>query len=260
MLFLPNITGIKFLAGFSLSKSNVLVDQTPIITSSGVGEIASNISDPDHSLNYTCGTGTSDFQVSYGSQTNISYVAISGHTAARPANATIELYDAGVLLDSVILKRNNNVMFTFVSRTFTNLIVRFVTTPNTYQMTVSFIAAGQHIIIAKGEQAGFMRNYLIRNTVKKTTTNLASSPVSTLTKNKPLPGMLSLPNEELSFLQEEWQEFLDFAEEQPFFIKEDQLTPESTYMCFDHSTSVKAHPTAPMLSVMQLKYQCFTGT
>ena len=259
MLFLPNITGVKFLAGFSLSKSNVLVGQTPTITSAGVGEIASNISDPDHSLNYTCGTAAEAFTVSYGSQTNISYVAISGHTAARPANAVIELYDNNTLIDSVTLKRNNNVMFTFTSRSFTDLEIRFLTSPNTYQMTVSFIAAGQHIIIAKGEQAGYNRQWLNRHTTQKTTTNMVVAPVSTITKSKALKGMLSLPNEELEFVRDEWQEFIDFSEQQPFFIKEDQLTPESSYICYDPTSTIKAHPTAPLLGVLQLKYTCFNG-
>jgi len=135
----------------SISTSNVLEDQTPTIVDPGTNEVAANISDPDHSLNYTCGTSTGDFEVNYGAQTNISYVAISGHTAATPASAVIELYDDAVLIDSVTITRNNNIMFTFPSMSFTALRVKFVTVPNNFQMTVSFIAAGQHLSLETGE-------------------------------------------------------------------------------------------------------------
>jgi hypothetical protein len=79
--------------GLSISTSNVLIGVTPTITSAGTGELAANISDPDHSLNYTSGTDAQDFTVSYGAQTSISYVAISGHNATAQQQAAIELYN-----------------------------------------------------------------------------------------------------------------------------------------------------------------------
>ena len=126
MTFIANVTSQVLADGISISTSNVLTDQTPVITDAGIGETPSNISDWDHSLNYTCGTNVANFAVSYGAQTNISYVAISGHTAATPAQATIELYNGATLIDSAVIKRNHNIMFTFPSQAFQDLIVKFV--------------------------------------------------------------------------------------------------------------------------------------
>jgi hypothetical protein len=171
-------------AGLSISTTNVLIDQVPTVTDAGIGEVNSNISDPDHSLNYTCGTNVGDFSVSYGAQTNISYVAISGHTAATPTQATVKLYNGATLIDSVVIQRNNNIMFTFPAQTFQDLIVTFITVPNNFQMTVSYIAAGEHITILTGEQSGYSRNWLNRHITQRTTTNLQVSPVSSLTQKK----------------------------------------------------------------------------
>ena len=118
------------MAELAISTSNVLIDVVPtVIADPGTGEVPANISDPDHSLNYTSGTSTGDFAVSYGAQTDISYLAISGHTAATPVSiqqARISLYDGVTLIDSVLLDRNNNVMFTFALMDFTDLTVRFL--------------------------------------------------------------------------------------------------------------------------------------
>lgn len=243
----------------SISTTNVLINQTPTIVDPGTDEVAANISDPDHSLNYTCGTLTGDFEVNYGAQTNISYVAISGHTAATPAAATIELYDGAVLIDSVSLVRNNNIMFTFPSMSFTTLKVRFVTLPNNFQATVSFIAAGQHLELATGEQAGYKRNWLNRHQVQRSTTNLQVGPVSSLTQKKSLKGTLSLPNEVIAFVEDDWQTFIDFAFDEPFFIKEVESKPESSYICFDPMFDTNAHSQTRALDMVKLKFTVFNG-
>lgn len=245
--------------GLSISTSNVLIDQVPTILSPGTNEVAANISDPDHSLNYTSGTGTQYFEVSYGAQTNISYVAISGHTAATPQQATIELYNDVTLIDSVVLSRNNNVMFTFPSQAFQDLRVKFITAPSTYQMTVSYIAAGQHLTISTGEQSGYKRSWLNRHLVQSTTTNLQVSPVAAIQKNKSLKATLSLPNQGFQFAENAWQTFIDFAFEQPFFVKEFSSKPQSSYICFDPSFDTMAHSQTRKLDSIRLKFNVFNG-
>jgi hypothetical protein len=252
------------MAELAISTSNVLLGLTPIVLDSGVGEIASNISDPDHSLNYTCGTATGIFLVDFGAQNNISYVAISGHTAATPANATVELWDnynnAGeVKIDSVLLTRNNNVMFTFPSMNFTKLNVRFITAPSNFQMTVSFIAAGQYLAIETGQQAGYARNWLNRHVTQRSNSTLEVGPISSTQRAKALKGMLSLPNELAIFTEGTWQDFIDFSFEQPFFIKEFQDKPESSYICYDPMPGVKSHPQTPTLDVITLKFTVYNG-
>lgn len=247
------------ISGLSISTTNVLIGLVPKITDEGVEEFAANISDPDHSLNYTCGADVANFSISYGSKTNISYVAISGHTAATPTQATVQLYNDTTLIDSVVLQRNNNIMFTFPAQTFQDLIIKFVTVPNNYQMTVSYIAAGEYITITTGEQSGYARNWLNRHTTQRTTTNLQVAPVSSLTQKKSLKGTLTLPNEVVSFAEGAWQTFIDFAFEQPFFIKEVKSKPESTYICFDPTFATNAHSKTRALDVLKLKFTAFNG-
>ena len=245
--------------GLSISTSNVLINQIPVITDPGANEVASNLSDPDHSLTYTCGTASDVFSVSYGAQLNISYVAISGHTSATLDQSVIQLFNGAVLVDSVVLTRNNNVMFTFPLQNFQNLTVKFITIPNTYQVTVSFIAAGTHLIIATGEQAGYKRNWLNRHQVQRTTTNLQVGPVSSLTQKKSLKGVLSLPNETIAIAENSWQTFIDFAFEEPFFIKEVSDKPQSSYICFDPMFDTNAHSQTRALDILKLKFTVFNG-
>ena len=247
------------MAELAMSTSNVLIGVVPTLTDAGTGEVAANISDPDHSLNYTCGTAIGDFQASYGAQSNISYVAISGHTAATPATATIELYDNVTLIDTVTITRNNNIMFTFPEMNFTDLIVKFITVPNNYQMTVSFIAAGQYLAIETGQQAGYARNWLNRHVTQRSNSTLEVGPISSTQRAKALKGALSLPNELAIFTEGTWQEFIDFSFEQPFFIKEFQDKPESSYICYDPIPGVKSHPQTPTLDVITLKFTVYNG-
>ena len=258
-MFITNVSEQILANGLSISKSNVLIDQVPTITDAGIGETPANISSPDHSLNYTCGSSTVNFEVSYGAQTNISYVGISGHTATTPNQATIELWNGATKIDQVILKRNNNIMFTFASQAFSNLIVKFITVPVTYQMTVSYICAGQHLTILTGEQAGYKRAWLNRHTISKTTTNLQVAPVSTLQKTKALKGSLSFPNELATFAENDWQDFIDFSFEQPFFIKEQQNKPESSYICYDPMHDIVSHGQTRTLDVIKLKFTAYNG-
>ena len=245
--------------GLSISTTNVLIGKVPTITDPGTGEVAANISDPDHSLNYTCGTNVADFVVSYGAQTNIAYVAISGHTAATPTQATIELYNGATLIDSVILQRNNNVMFTFPSMTFQDMKIKFVTVPNNYQMTVSYIAAGQYLTILKGEQSGYSRQWLNRSTVQRTASTLQVGPISSTQKSKALKGSLMLPNELSTFAEQAWQTFIDFSFGQPFFMKEVKSKPESSYLCYNPDHGVKAHSETRALDAISLKFDCYNG-
>ena len=259
MTFISNVASQVLSDGISISTSNVLTDQTPVITDAGIGETPSNISDWDHSLNYTCGSSIADFTVSYGAQTNISYVGISGHTAATLAQATIELYNDTTLIGRAVISRNHNIMFTFPSQAFQDLIVKFITVPNSYQTTVSFIAAGQHLTIETGEQAGYKRAWLNRHTTQRTTTNLVVGPVAGTRKAVSLPGSLSFPNEAAAFAEGAWQTFIDFSFDQPFFIKEQQDKPESTYICSNPKHGINAHAQTRQLDVLTLKFTAYNG-
>ena len=250
--------------GLSISYTNVLIDQVPTITNSGTGETPANLSDPDHSLNYTCGTNVSDFSISYGAQSNISYVAVSGHNGADGGNIMVAIFDGLDFIQLILpVVRNNNLMFSFVEQDFTDLIIKFLPLPSgpplTKEITVSFIAAGQHFDIETGEQAGYKRLWLMRQLQQRTTTNMQAAPVSSLQKPKALKGSLTLPNTDLSFTMDEWQDFIDFTFEQPFFIKERVNDPSSTYICFDAKHDIAAHPQTRKLNAVKLSFNAFNG-
>jgi hypothetical protein len=245
--------------GISISTSNLLTSLTPTITSAGAGEVAANISSPDHSLNYTSSAAAVYFSVAYGATQSISYVGVSGHTGANNLGVTIELYDDTTLIDSVTMTRNHNAMFTFADQTFTNLIVKFVTANTTDQVTLSFIAAGEHIRIVEGEQAGYTRNWLLRSTTDRVTTNLLTAPVSSTQQKSSLKGVLSIPNLTAVFTESSWQNFIDFSYKQPFFIKEVSSKPQSTYICFNPSHSVKAHPQTRLLNSVTAAFTAYNG-
>ena len=95
--------------------------------------------------------------------------------------------------------------------------------------------------------------------MQRTTTNLQVGPVSSLTQKKVLKGTLSLPNEVIAFAEGDWQDFIDFAFEQPFFIKEDENKPQSSYICFDPSFDTNAHSQTRSLDVLKLKFTAFNG-
>ena len=254
------------MSGLSITTTNAILGITPsILNSAGIGEVGANISDPDHSLNYTSGTSSDDFIISYPAVLGISYAAISGHTAATPAGATVELWSGaplggGTKIDEVAITRNNNIMFTFPEQDFTSgLVIIFKTLPTTYQMTVSYIAAGKHLTIETGEQSGYRRNWLNRHVTQRTTTNLQVGPVSSLTQKKSLSGTLTLPNEVAAFAEGAWQTFIDFAFDQPFFIKEISSKPESSYICFDPTFNTNSHSQTTSLDVLKLKFTVFNG-
>lgn len=247
------------MSNLSISISNALTLLTPVITDTAPGETASNISSPDHSLTYTSGSSANDFTIDYGAVNSISYVGISGHTAATTSAATVQLFDGAALIDSVVITRNHNIMFTFDERNFTALKVVFITAPNTAVMTVSFIAAGDYISIVGGEQAGYKRNWLNRMSVQRTSGNLQSAPVAITRRSKPLKGNLTLPNELASFTVDAWQDLLDFTEVQPFFIREEDDKPESTYLCYNAISSIASHGQTRTLNAVSLKFDLFNG-
>lgn len=246
-------------SGMAISLTNSLTGKSPTITDGAIGAVPSDVTNPDHSLTVSSGFSVTDFSLSFGPVSNLTYVAISGHDAATPTQATIEIYDGITLIDSVVLQRNNNVMFTFSLRSFADLIVKFVTVPNTFVTTVSYIAAGRHMLIIGGERAGYKRNWLKRHLRQKTTTGIQSSPVATTKRRRPLKTSLSLPNEVVNFSRGTWQDFLDFAESQPFFIREVDALPESTYICYDQVEDVVAHSQTRSLDVLRLTFNAYNG-
>lgn len=244
-------------AGLSISLTNPIIDTTPTITNGGAVEVASHLTDPDHSSTFTSSGGT--LSVSFGARANISYVAVSGHTSTNAGSAVVQVYNGATLIDAVALTRNNNVMFTFAEMNFTDLIVKFVPSQVNALITVSYIAAGKYMTIAKGEQAGYSRLWLNRSLTQSTSSNFQSAPTAQIQKRNALKGTLSLPNELSSFAEATWQTFADFSLSQPFFIKEAASKPQSSYICYNPVSGVKAHPLNRALDAITLKFNAYNG-
>ena len=243
-----------------VTTSNKILNVVPTIqVDAGVGQTPANISDPDHSLTYTSGTSTSDFRISFGAQTNISYVAISGHNAAISSDATINIKDSGTLIDTVTISRNHNLFFSFDLMDFADLRIEFVVSPNNQLTTVSYIAAGTYLTVPRGEQAGYSRQWLKRHVTSKTSTNLTVGPTSVTQKRKALKGNLSIPNQTVDFIETSWQDFMDFSYGQPFFIKEDDIKAESSYICYNPDYDIKAHGETRTLVNASMRFNAFNG-
>jgi hypothetical protein len=245
--------------GYSLSMTNVLRGLAPVITNPGVDQDPLNITNPDHSLVYTCGTDAADFEISFGAQTGISYVGLSGHNAATLAGANIEIFNGVTQIHIAQITRNHNLMFSFDPVDFTDLIIKITTVPSTYQTTISYIAAGERLLFTTGEQAGYMRNWLLRPYTQSTTTNLQTAPIGMTQRNKALNGNISFPNSAITTSRDYWQTFEDFSYSEPFFINEVTSLPESSYLAFNPKHSINAHPETRALDVIKMKFNCFNG-
>ena len=243
-----------------VTTSNQLLGVTPtILADAGAGQVPANITDPDHSLTYTSGTGSSNFKIAFGAQNNISYFAISGHNAAALGATSIFILDSSVQVAAVGISRNHNLLFTFDMRNFTNLEVQFNVNPNNQPTTVSYIAAGTYLVVPRGEQAGYSRQWLKRHLVAQTSTNLLSAPTGFTQKRVALSGNLSIPNQTIDFIETNWQTFVDFSFTQPFFMREDDAKTESTYICYNPKHDVKAHADTRGLVNASMQFNSYNG-
>lgn len=251
--------------GIKITTDNFLSEfQAPIIRqSANPNGDPQNIVSPDHSLTYTSvPDGSGIFELEFGTVEDIEYVAISGHTVVARANLSgvIEIYSSNTLLDSVRLSRNNNVMFTFDEpREIGNLRVFFRASSRLSEVTVSYVAAGRLIDIEEGEQAGYKRNWLKRSIKQRTTSNRTSAPVSAIQKTEPLTATLNIPNIDAHLSQNEYQDFIDYTFDQPFFIKEVDELPESCYICYDPEHDIVAHRATPLLNRASIKFKAYNG-
>ena len=243
-----------------VTTSNAVLNVVPTIQiDAGTAQVPANISDPDHSLTYTSGTATSAFRVSFGAQTDISYVALSGHNAALTSSTTISINDGATLIESATISRNHNLVITFPLRDFTDLRIVFAVTPNNQPTTISYIAAGTYLEVPRGEQAGYSRQWLKRQITSKTSTNLLAAPTGITQKRMALGGNLVIPNQTADFIETSWQDFIDFSFTQPFFITEDVSKPESSYICYNPQHDVKANAQTRTLVDASLKFSAYNG-
>ena len=243
----------------SISTSSLL--RTPSdVSNPGVNESITYISNPDHSLTFTTGNGacTFTYDADDGDTDLISYVGISGHNIGEGGVVTV--YHGGTLVGThTVGKRNNVIMITFTPQVFTSIAITVTPVSAGTPTTFSYIDGGSYLSIETGEQAGYKRNWLNRGLTQKTTSNTQGAPASSLLKRIPLTGTLSLPNELSGFSRDEWQDFIDYAYEYPFFVKEVESNAASSYVCFDPKFSTESHAQTLALDSLSVTFKAYNG-
>ena len=74
-----------------------------------------------------------------------------------------------------------------------------------------------------------------------------------------MKGSLKLPNELATFAEGSWQDFIDFSYDEPFFLKEVESKPESTYICYDPKFDDATHSSTTTLNALTLSFTLFNG-
>ena len=245
-----------------LTKSNVLLGRTPTVVAGASTDDPENIVNPDFSSNYT-GINKNVLTIDFGATAEINYVSLAGILLAGngSGSSVITIQNGNAFVASATVSRNNCYLVSFESQTFSNLRVKLTNGTNDLEPTISFAAAGVAFTVPNGgETVGYGRHWLNRPIKTKTTTNNLAAPVAILRKPVALKGALNLPNMTAAFSQGEYQDFLDFAVVDLFFINEDPLLPESTYCCFEITpTPPKAHAQTRSLNNLSFSFKVFSG-
>lgn len=251
-----------------LTTSNVLANIVPTITT-GIQDTATdlgeNLINEDFSLFYKS-KHQNALYVSFNEPVVASYVAVAGLNIEGNKDFTSEVrvYDGATLIKRVWVSNNQPVVIVLdAPRAFTNLKV-YIYNASPVNPIVKYIAAGDYLTVPNGgEQSGYSRNYLERNFKNKTTVNGLSEPISLLRKRVQAKGKLSIPNVTTFFCENEWQTFMDFAQENLFFILEKPAVDDrasAAYVGYDvTSNAVKAHAQTRSLNNISFSFKVHNG-
>ena len=234
-----------------LSTSNILLGVTPTVgTGENVNNDPASVTDPDFSTSYT-GADNNKITFFFESTGIINYVAVAGLNIEGNKDYTsyVRVTDGSSIITTNYVIRNNCVMLTFAARAFTSLRVVIYNAVGNTLPEVRFIAAGTYLQLPLGgENAGYNREFLNRNIKTKSTLSNLAAPTSVLTKRVAPRASLKIPNMTKAFSEVQWQTFLDFSEDNYFFIVEQDTDEEitqnsSAYLCFEVTNSkTTAHP------------------
>tara|TARA_R110000744_G_scaffold121562_1_gene226290 strand:- start:5888 stop:6658 length:771 start_codon:yes stop_codon:yes gene_type:complete len=253
-----------------LTTSNLFLGVTPTVTTGASTDAAANITDPDFSTSYTS-VNNSDLSITFGAVSTINYVALAGLNikGAGDYTSSVRLFDGATLITYNEVIRNNCVMLCFAARSFSSLKISLLSSTNTELIAVRFIAAGSYVELPLGgENAGYNRQWLNRNTKTKSTLSNLAAPTAVLIKNTSPTQTLTLPNMTKDFSEVTWQTFLDFTVSNFFFISEEDFNPSigaatrnsSVYLCFDVTSSkASAHQSTRLMNNLAIKYRVFNG-
>jgi len=251
-----------------VTTSNILLGQTPTVSNGANPTFdPASVTDPDFSTAYTA-SQNDRLTFDFGATQSISYVAFAGINIAGNKDFTsrCRVRDGDTIIATTFIQRNNCVVVSFAERTFSNLRVGLRNGAEDLPPSVSFIAAGAYFTVPNsGEVSGYNRQFLNRNRKTKSSLNDLAAPTSYLTKKVVAKGVLNLPNMTREFSENEWQTFLDFSDENYFFIREqdpvgDTTQNNSAYLCFEPSgIKVTAHAQTRELNNVSIAFKVFNG-
>jgi len=252
-----------------ITKSNVLLGLTPTISVGASANDEKNLTDPDFSTSYIS-SNQSQLVANFGAIGNISYVAVAGiNVAATNNQGGITVLDGSTVIKTNFIVRNNCVVITFDTRTFTELNIKLFNQNASSNPQCHFMAAGLHFEAPNsGENSGYNRQFLNRNFKNKTATNESAAPTAVLRNKVSAKGTLKLPNVTKAFSENEWQDFLDFAFYNYFFIRENDgdilsettVVNQSAYLCYEISkNTVTAHSSTRALNDINVNFKVFNG-
>jgi len=236
-----------------ITKSNVLDGITPTITTGISTDLPQDITDPDFSVFYR-GSDPSRLTMEFGPTASITYVAVAGINNKGNSDNTswVAVKDGDIEILRIFINRDQVVVLNFAARVFVNLKVVLFNGGATTNPIIKYVSAGNVLTVPNGgEQSGYNRNFLERNFRNRTTLNKQSEPVALVRNRVQAKGKLNIPNASLTFSEGEWQDFLDFAEENLFFILERPVFFDvvliknfapAAYLCYEVGVnSAKAH-------------------
>lgn len=244
-----------------ITTSNILNGASPTVSEgSNPNGTPEDVVNEDFSLNYT-GTSKSVLTFDFGATQEINYVAVAGITNATSGSGLVTVLDGSSVISSVSIVRNNCVVISFGLQPFSNLRVRLTNSNADIEPTLSYVAAGLSFEVPNGgEVAGYNRQWLNRGIKSKVTSDQISAPVALIRSNMSLKGNLNLPNMTTDFCYNQYQDFLDFATENIFFINEGTLLPQSSYCCFEITPKAPtAHSGTRSLNNVSFGFKVFNG-
>ena len=250
-----------------ITYSNLLTT-APTVTNGASTSLPENVVDQDFSTFYESETEGA-LQFSFGVVGNCNYVAVAGHNLQGNKNNTsyICVKDGTEEITRLYVSNNAPAVISFTEQAFTDLVVEFRDPQDIVKPIARFIAAGlAYTVPNNGETSGHNRQFLNRSIKTKTTINASSAPVAQLKTKVAAKGSLNIPNAPKEFSETTYQEFLDFAVDNLFFIAEQTdttdtvTTNKSAYICYDlMQNKVTAHPLTRNLNNISFNYKVFNG-
>jgi len=259
-----------------ISTSNVLLGVVPEVTlGENVNDDPANVTDPDFSTSYT-GTDNNKIHFIFGAVQSINYIAVAGINIEGNKDLTsyVRVTEDNIIITTAYVVRNNCVMLTFPSRSFSRLRVVINNGAGNVLPSVRFIAGGTYLQLPLGgEGAGYNRQFLNRNNKTKSSLSNLAAPTSVLTKKTAPSGTLTLPNMTKAFSENQWQTFLDFSATNYFFIREQDpinfnegdvfytdTTADTSYLCFDvTTTTTSANAQTRELNNLSIRFKVYNG-